>query len=126
MADSVPWSDETEAQFRVAERAALEIARLYQPAGFAVTIDHCRNPPRLDKVVAEARLAVVKVLLMPDLQTNLRRSHERTNKSFDPHLLDETIAWTNEHYRIAPGNDWTVIDNTSLSVQATVDLLLQE
>ncbi len=126
MADSVPWTDETERQFKVAEEAALEVARRYQAARFAVAVDHCRNPARLDEAVRVAKLTVVKILLMPDLQTNLRRSQERTNKSFDPHLLDETIAWTNEQYRVAPGIDWIVIDNTALTVADTVGRILLE
>lgn len=125
MADSVPWSDETERQFRVAESAVCHVARTYHQAGFAVAIDHCRNTARLHDLLATeaADLDFVKICLMPDLEENLRRSHTRTNKSFDPHLLDETIRYTNEHYRadLAPG--WQMIDNTGLSVEQTLDLI---
>ena len=124
MADSVPWTEETEVQFRVAEAAAFDVARRYRDAGFAVAIDHCRNPRRLDEAVVASGLPTVKVLLMPDLRTNLRRSHTRTNKPFDPHLLDETIAYTNGHYRLDVGEGWAVIDNAELSVEETVARVL--
>lgn len=124
MADSVPWTDETERQFRIAEAAALDVARRYREAGLAVAVDHCRNPTRLDAVVAEAGLQVIRVLLMPDLAVNLRRSHSRTNKAFDPDLLDDTIEFTNDRYRRDVGEDWLVIDNSALSVEATVDRIL--
>ena len=122
MADSVPWTDETERQFRVAESAAREVARCYREAGFAVAVDHCRNPRRLDE--AFAGTGAVKVLLMPDLATNLHRSHTRTNKTLDPHLLDETIGFTNARYREDAGEGWTVIDNAALSVEETLERLL--
>lgn len=122
MADSVPWTDETEAQFRVAETAAIDVARRYQDAGFAVAIDHCRNPKRLDE--AFQGVEVIKVLLLPDLATNLHRSHTRTNKPFDPRLLDGTIEFTNARYRQDAGDGWIPIDNAELSVEATVDRIL--
>ncbi len=123
MADSVPWTDETERQFRVAEAAACDVARRYHDAGFVVAIDHCRNPARLDEVIRESGLSMVKVLLAPDLETNLRRSHTRTNKGFEPHLLDDTITFTSERYRKDVSDKWLVVDNTAISVDATVELL---
>lgn len=126
MADSVPWTDETERQFRIAEEAACGIARTYFAHGFTVAVDHCRNMGRLETVIRDGlpEVPVVKICLMPDLDENLRRSHTRTNKTFDPHLLDETIHWTNARYRndVPPG--WTVIDNTQLSVDGTINQVL--
>lgn len=124
MADSVPWTEETERQFRIAEAAAFDVAKRYQAAGFAVVLDHCRNPQRLDEAAAEAGCEPVRVLLMPDLDINLRRSHTRTNKSFDPHVLDETIAFTNDRYRQDVGEGWLVLDNGALSVEETVRRVL--
>lgn len=126
MADSVPWTDETERQFQIAEAAACDVARRYVEAGFAVAVDHCRNLPRLEALMERhlAGVEIAKVFLIPDLETNLHRSHTRTNKPFDPHLLDETICWTNQNYRktIPPG--WQVIDNSARTVEETVDLVL--
>ena len=122
MADSVPWTDETEAQFRIAEAAAFDVARRYHDAGFAVAVDHCRNPARLDE--ATHGIEAIKILLLPDLATNLSRSHARTNKSFDPRLLDGTIGFTNARYREDVGADWLVIDNSEIGVEATVDRVM--
>ena len=124
MADSVPWIDETERQFRIAEAAAFDVAMRYRRAGFAVALDHCRNPARMDEAAAEAGCDPVRVLLMPDLDVNLRRSHARTNKPFDPHLLDETIAFTNARYREDVGAGWLVLDNGAMTVEETVERVL--
>ena len=123
MADSVPWTEDTERQFRIAEEAAFDVARRYRDAGFAVAIDHCRNPLRLDEVAGTE--GVTKILLLPRMETNLLRSHARTNKTFDPHLLDDTIAFTNARYREDVGEDWLVIDNSSLDVEGTVERILE-
>lgn len=124
MADSVPWTNETERQFQIAEGAVCDVARRYRGAGFAVAVDHCRNPRRIEAVLEEAKLQAVKVLLMPDLDVNLERNHGRTNKPFDPRLLDETIEYTNRNYRIEIPAGWHVIDTSALSVAETVDRLL--
>lgn len=126
MADSVPWTEETERQFRVAEDAACDVIRRYQAAGFAVALDHCRNPQRLEALIQNRLddLRVVKICLMPPLEENLRRSHTRTNKSFDPHMLDGTIEFTNAHYRKDVPEGWLVIDNGKMSVEETVERIL--
>ena len=126
LAESVPWTEETERQFQLAEAAACDIAKRYQDGGFAVVVDHCRNLPTLEKVLATnlSGRRVVKVCLMPDLQTNLERNATRTNKLFGPDLLVDTIVYTNKHYRLSIPSGWTVIDNTNLSVEETVNLVL--
>lgn len=125
MSDSVPWTEETERQFQVAEESAALVAARYQDAGFAVAIDHCRNLPRLNAVVEKllSTRKVVKVLLLPDLEVNLRRNTERTNKDFDPAILDDTIRFTNHAFREAESAGWRVIDNTDLSVDQALQLL---
>lgn len=125
MADSVPWTDETERQFRIAEAAALELARRYRDEGFAVALDHCRNPARLDEALAEADLDAIRVLLAPSLDENLRRNHARTGKSFPPSLLDGTIRFTNAKYREDAGDAWLVIDNTAQTPAQTVATILE-
>ena len=126
MADAVPWTDESERQFQIAEQATCAVARTYQDAGFAVIVDHCRNMVRLDEVIATelAGRSVFKVCLLPSLEVNLRRNQERTNKPFDPSFLDDTIRFVNEMMRTAsarPG--WTVIENDELTVEQTIALL---
>ena len=125
-ADSVPWTDETERQFQIAEVTACDIAKRYQDGGFAVAIDHCRNLPTLERVINSnlENRAVIKICLMPDLDTNLDRNLRRKNKPFGPELLVETIEYTNRNYRNSVPPGWHVIDNSSLSVDETVELIL--
>ncbi len=126
LSESVPWTDETERQFQIAEAAVCGVARPYHEAGFAVVVDHCRNMSRLEAVIQThlSDLPVAKICLMPELETNLHRSHTRTNKTFDPHMLDVTIHFTNSRYRLEEIPGWQVIDNTKMSVEETVDLVL--
>jgi len=126
LSESVPWTEETEAQFQIAEAAVAEAARCYVNAGFEVFVDHCRNPARLEALVQERLMGVrvVKVCLVPELGENLNRSHTRTNKKFHSAWLDDTIAYTNVNYRKAPPEGWQMIDNTSLTVEETVDTIL--
>jgi predicted kinase len=130
LADSVPWTDETERQFQIAESASCDVARRYQDAGFAVTIDHCRNLPRLTHLVASELLGrpVVKVLLLPELETNQARNLARSNKSFDPAVLVETIQFVHRAFRrdVALMEGWIVIDNTTLTVEETIDRVLAQ
>lgn len=125
LSDSVPWTDETERQFQIAEESAMLVATRYQDAGFAVAIDHCRNIPRLDSITSTwlCDRNVVKVLLLPDLEVNLKRNRDRTNKDFDPGILDDTIRFTNDAFREANATGWRVIDNTTLSVDDSLSLL---
>jgi len=127
LSESVPWTDETERQFQIAEAAACDVAKRYQDAGFAVAVDHCRNMPTLEKVIA-ANLAdrkLVKICLMPELKANLERNATRTNKPFGVDLLVETIIWTNANYRKEVPQGWVVIDNTHVSLPDTVHRVLQ-
>ncbi|MCU0316653.1 MAG: AAA family ATPase [Fimbriimonadaceae bacterium] len=128
LADSVPWTEETERQFQVAEEAVAAMASTYYHHGFDVLVDHCRNLPRLDQVVKTywAGLPVVKVCLLPDLEENLHRNATRTNKDFPASVLVETIEGINPAVRANPGQGWLSIDNTSLSAVETADLVLAQ
>lgn len=127
LADSVPWTEETEQQFQVAERGICGLVRTYHEAGFAVVVDHCRNLTQLESVIGTEMpdLPVVRVCLVPELTVNLQRNHDRTNKTFDPHVLDETIQFTNDRFRLDRLENWHFVDNTKLSVEETVDVILR-
>lgn len=126
LSDSVPWTDETEQQFQLAEAAMCGVARTYHAAGYAVAIDHCRNLPRLEKVVQEhlGESPVVKVCLLPELETVLDRNRTRTNKPFDPAVLVETIQSVHAAVPKPPPPGWHLLDNTALTVEATVERVL--
>lgn len=126
MADSVPWTDETERQFQVAEAATCAVAATYQDAGFAVVIDHCRNLPRLDDLVA-AQLpgrTVVKVCLLPEVEVALQRNATRGTKPFPPEVLVETIRHVHSRYVRDRSDAWLTLDNGCEGAEATVDRIL--
>ena len=125
LSESVPWTDETERQFQIAEGATCDIAARYQDAGFAVAIDHCRNLPTVEAAIHKNLVGrqVIKVCLMPDLDENLRRNASRINKPFGPDLLVDTIRFTNQAYRQVVPAGWIVIDNTRITVEETLELL---
>lgn len=100
LADSVPWTDETERQFALAEEAVLDVALRYASAGFVVFLDHCRNLRRWEGLLGRvpAGVGLRKVLLLPDLGVCQEQNAARTNKDFDPLVLVETIAATHAGY----------------------------
>ena len=121
LSDSVPWTEETERQFQVAERAAIGVASEYASAGFEVVVDHCRHPERLNQTIGDRLVGheVRRVLLLPELEINLNRNLTRTNKDFDPGILEDTIRFTNAAYRTDIPPDWYVIDNSTLGSEDT-------
>ena len=125
--ESVDWTDETTRQFTLAEEAACRIALVYHRAGFAVAIDHCRNLPRIEEIIAQflGEVTVRRVCLVPTLEENLRRNHTRTNKDFDTRELDFIIEDMNPTMAISPPAGWLVLDTTHLSVEQTVAEILR-
>lgn len=128
IAQPLEWTEETTRQFQLAEEAAVDLAIRYNDAGFAVAVDHCQGPPRLDELI-EARLggrSVHKVALAPSLEVNLERNSRRTNKNFDCEILVPAITRLNELYRTFPLGDsgWIVFDNMDDDVEQAADHLL--
>jgi predicted kinase len=126
ISQSIHWTDETARQFELAENAACDVARRYIEAGFDVVIDHCRNLKTWDEL-ARARLDdlnPLKVVLIPSLEENLARNHARTNKDFDPRVLDDIIRGMSEPTRTGVPSGWRAVDSTGMTVEATVDLIL--
>jgi len=127
LSESITWTDETTRQFEVAEAAACDAARRYHDAGFDVVIDHCRNLPRIDKVITEhlPDLEVIKVCLLPSLEKNLERNVSRSNKSFDTHSLVTIITGMNPGMVESVPARWHVIDSTDHSVEDTARIILE-
>lgn len=125
LSDSVPWTEETERQFQVAELAACDIARRYQDAGFAVMIDHCRNLERLEQLIAEELSGrhVVRVCLLPTLERNLRRNRERTNKDFDPAILEDVIRHVHAEMSAAEVPGWHMPNNSQLNLREMMSFI---
>lgn len=126
LSESINWTDETERQFQIAERASCAMAIEYLNAGFSVVLDHCRNLPRWDAFLAEslAGVPVTKVLLLPSLETCLHRNATRTTKDFDTKLLEDIIRFTHSKYTEDAHAEWNVLDTTGFTVEETVDRIL--
>ena len=122
--DIDPWTEETERQFQVAEQVMCAMAKRYVENGFAVAIDHCRSLGRLNQVLVEEGLEVTRVLLLPSLEVAQERNRVRTNKDFDTSTLVDVIKYVSDRYREEDHAGWQVIDNGAISVNETVDLIL--
>ena len=125
---SPEWGEDTKLQFRLAEAAACDIAIRYQDAGFTVVIDHNQGPPTLDQLIAD-RLGgrrVFKVAVVSVLETYLQRNRSRSDKAFDPALLEKTIRHLNPMYRTEPIHEqgWIRFDNGFDGVEAAADRLV--
>jgi adenylate kinase family enzyme len=94
------WNDETERQYQIAESASMAVARTYADAGCTVVIDHCRNLPRLEALIQDelSDYVINRILVMTDLNTTLQRNSERTNKDFDPTLLEDILRSVHARY----------------------------
>ncbi|MCW5943743.1 MAG: AAA family ATPase [Fimbriimonadaceae bacterium] len=124
LSESVPWTDETERQFQIAEEAALDVALRYQESGFAVVVDHCRNLERADTLFAARGLNPAKVCLLPRLEVALYRNATRGSKPFDPSILEETIRFTHARYAESAAPGWLRLDNSDESADETADRIL--
>jgi predicted ATPase len=122
------WTDETAVQFELAERSSADLAARYFDAGIAAAIDHIANPDHLEEriVSALAPRPVLRVMLVPTLEVNLDRNASRKNKEFDPGLLVKSIHGLHRACLEYDNSDWIKIDNSSLSVEGTVDLILAQ
>lgn len=122
MSHPIDWSDETTRQYELAEDTAVEIARRYRHAGFAVVVDHATMPPRLEAWLARAEFGepLIKVLLLPSLEVNLERNTRRVVKDFDTAVLNPHIPRINQAFRDMCHVGWTVLDSSEESIAETV------
>jgi chloramphenicol 3-O-phosphotransferase len=131
LADPVPvWTAETTRQFRIARQAAVQTARLYIDAGFAVAIDDVILPSEAREmfVAPLSGYTLHKILLKPTVETAQSRNATRTNKTYDTSSLVQTID--SVHQMMPPSvyarAGWTVIDSTHLTLDETVDTILSQ
>ena len=123
------FTEETGRQFCLARTAAAQVAALYADAGFAVAIDDVIHEPDVRACLTDALAPreVHKILLQPSLEVALARNADRTNKGFDTAVLADAIRGNhrslNEQNRSDLG--WTIIDNSELNVEETVDASLE-
>ena len=129
VAHPIGWTAETTRQFRLAERAACEMAKIYSDADFVVVIDHCEAPSVLNDMV-DVHLAgrhVEKFVLQPSLDENLLRNFNRTSKEFDSTVLVDTIRRLNPMFRSASTDfeGWTRLDSTEWTVAQTASNIIE-
>jgi hypothetical protein len=74
--------------------------------------------------LAEEGLEVRKILLLPSLEITQERNRTRTNKDFDTSTLVDIITYVSDRYREEDHAGWQVIDNTQISMDETVNLIL--
>lgn len=125
----LPWTAETERQFRLSRRTAVDMAIRYAEAGFTVAIDNVILEPDYAEQFAPylARHKVFKVLLAPSLEVALERNATRTNKDFETSLLITRSRKMHAKLLAAnrPQDGWQVIDSSGQRVAETVDAILR-
>ncbi len=130
-ADPVPvWTDETTRQFRLARRSIAQTALNYVQAGFAVVIDDIIFPDDIEALFEKpfAGYTFIKVLILPDREVMQHRNATRTNKTFDPSILETTIdnlqqVMASDHF---PKDGWILIDSSKMTIEQTVDEILKQ
>ena len=103
------------------------LAKVYQPAGFAVAIEGGIDIEAITDRLAAAGLAdrVVGILLHPSLEVALARNRERDTKSFDTSILEGVMREIDADLAAqAIRSDWHRIDNGGESVDETVERIL--
>lgn len=108
------WTEETSRQFALAEDVAADVTIRYHEAGFTVILDHCRVPGNIEAWIDRSltHLNPTRVAILPPLEITLRRNAFRTNKDFDPALLDTVIRDVHQCYSGADLEGWHLIANT--------------
>lgn len=107
------WNEETARQFLLAEGGAADLAKRYSTAGFTVVLDHCRLPENIEAWIDRdfPDSSPTKIAILPDVETILHRNSLRTDKPFDPTILEPAILGIHASYRAADLADWIVLKN---------------
>ena len=124
------WSDELVAQVTLARETAAQMALSYRHAGFAVIVDDFVDPYGLVEYdTLRGHPGVQACLLYPSQREAHRRNYERSGDSPARAYIDEGIWTVYTQLRAAAEQltraGWHMLDTTRLSVEETVDHLLQ-
>ena len=127
-ADTVDATTETERQFRLARWSALQTATIYAEADFAVALDDSVEEKVFQRQYQQLLhgYPIRKVLLAPSLDVALARLAELGTKKTKPWLehtrtLHQELGSANR-----TGAKWLVLDNSNLSVEETVQQILDK
>lgn len=117
------WNEETTRQFELAYAATADLADRYSQAGFTVIIDHVvfPNEERLLQTRFGDRGYFV-VMLDCQSELNHHRNQTRTGKQMNPSVLTSLI----DHIRkdLQPADHWLKVDSSGLSVEETVNRII--
>jgi chloramphenicol 3-O-phosphotransferase len=121
------WTDETARQFALARGNAVSMALRYSDAGFAVAIDDVFSTRdfEMDYAPLLENAEFSRVLLLPSLEVVLHRNASRTYKDFHPEILEDVIRFLHAQYTAMGQQGWLVIDSSALTLEETVDALLE-
>lgn len=112
-------------QLRLAHEAASSMARIYSDAGFAVAIDDdwFGSTPDADYNRKIGR-RMQRVLLLPSLEATLERLRSRNQG--DSSWLEQAVRLAHQAIAAHPKKGWLVVDSTHLSVEQTIDQILEQ
>jgi len=124
------WSPELVEQLRLARQSVSQMAVNYADAGFAVVIDDFWDP--YSQLQEYQRLwqdrQVQRVLLYPERKTALERNFQRSGTGESNEYIAGGVHLVYSHLETVVANlekdGWHVLDSTVLSVDATVDRIL--
>jgi len=114
-----------ELQLRLARESAARMARAYAEAGFAVAIDDFWYGDTPDAHYSLST-SVHRIVLNPSLEATLARLYGRNpdEGSFKA-VLEQAICELYPAIQTHPRVGWCAVDSSHLSVEQTVDLILE-
>lgn len=118
---------EVRRQFTLARRAASATALEYSAAGFAAIVDDVIGTFAREAYDPLVHAGARRVLLLPSLAVALERNRTRTNKAFDTAILDPVTRDLHGMFERerADVDGWTVIDSSVLTLEQTVDAIIE-
>jgi len=127
-ANPVEWTAETSRQFALARRGAARIAADYADAGFVAVLDDVVRESELGQYTDYlGKTELRKVLLNPSLETVLARNAAPGRKPFDSSVLE--AACRGLHPLLPAENTaehgWVVIDSTDMTIDQTIEAIMQ-
>ena len=127
---SATWSDELTHQIALARASVTHMALAYRAAGFVAVIDDFWDPSfHLDYQALLDQPHTHKVLLYPQQEEAHRRNFTRSGDTPARGYIDEGIRIV--YQQLSDGmpqwshEGWLVMDTTTLSVEETVEIILQ-
>lgn len=124
------WTDALVEQVSLARKLAARMALAYREAGFAAVIDDFLDANTLhDYHELLEQPGVRRVVLLPTQDEAHRRNHVRSGGGPGAAYIDDGIRFFYDTARELATRlseeGWLVIDNTALTVEETVDAILQ-